>query len=43
MEQSAQARHAQPHASTTAIDPVCGMHVDPAKSPHRYELEGETY
>ncbi len=41
MEQSAHACHA--HASTTAIDPVCGMQVDPAKSPHRHDHHGRTY
>src|SRR5688572_15191334 len=25
-----------------AIDPVCGMTVDPATTPHRLEREGET-
>jgi Cu+-exporting ATPase len=41
MEQSAHACHA--HASTSAIDPVCGMQVDPAKSPHRHDHHGRTY
>ena len=27
----------------TAIDPVCGMTVDPAKTPHRIEHEGISY
>ncbi len=31
------------HAGTTAIDPVCGMKVDPAKSPHRHEYRHKTY
>jgi Cu+-exporting ATPase len=26
-----------------AIDPVCGMDVDPHATPHRYELSGQTY
>lgn len=30
------------HAST-AIDPVCGMSVDPATTPHKAEHGGETY
>src|SRR5687767_12727625 len=25
------------------IDPVCGMQVDPARTPHRVEHGGETY
>jgi Cu+-exporting ATPase len=27
----------------TVRDPVCGMTVDPAKTPHHYELDGVTY
>jgi Cu+-exporting ATPase len=27
----------------TAIDPVCGMKVDPAKSPHRHDYRHKTY
>src|SRR5450631_88189 len=30
------------HAMTVR-DPVCGMTVDPAKSPHRFDHRGETY
>jgi Cu+-exporting ATPase len=26
-----------------ARDPVCGMNVDPAKSPHRFDYRGETF
>jgi Cu+-exporting ATPase len=29
--------------ATTVRDPVCGMSVDPAKSPHRFDHRGETY
>src|SRR5471030_2944415 len=29
--------------ATTVRDPVCGMTVDPAKSPHRFDHRGETY
>src|SRR5476651_2111683 len=29
--------------ATTVRDPVCGMTVDPAKSPHRFAHRGETY
>jgi P-type Cu+ transporter len=29
--------------SGVAIDPVCGMRVDPAKSPHRADYSGKTY
>jgi Cu+-exporting ATPase len=31
------------HAAATTIDPVCGMTVDPAKSPHRHSHEQKTY
>ncbi|MGA2941954.1 MAG: heavy metal translocating P-type ATPase [Xanthobacteraceae bacterium] len=31
------------HAGATAIDPVCGMKVDPEKSPHRHEYRHKTY
>jgi Cu+-exporting ATPase len=31
------------HAAATAIDPVCGMTVDPAKSPHRHSHEQKSY
>ena len=27
----------------TAIDPVCGMTVDPAATAHRHDHDGETY
>src|ERR1700728_3405509 len=30
------------HAGATAIDPVCGMKVDPAKSPHRHDYRHKT-
>ena len=30
-------------AAGTAIDPVCGMTVDPAKSPHRHDYRHETF
>ena len=29
--------------ATTVRDPVCGMTIDPAKSPHRFAHRGETY
>jgi len=29
--------------ATTVRDPVCGMTVDPAKSPHRFDHRGETH
>ncbi|HZP78645.1 MAG TPA: heavy metal translocating P-type ATPase [Pseudolabrys sp.] len=38
--------HAHHHHSASdhhAIDPVCGMSVDPATAKHRYQLQGETY
>jgi Cu+-exporting ATPase len=31
------------HAAAMAIDPVCGMTVDPAKSPHRHSHAQKTY
>ena len=31
------------HAAATTVDPVCGMTVDPAKSPHRHGHEQKTY
>ena len=31
------------HLVATAIDPVCGMKVDPAKSPHRHDYRHKTY
>ncbi len=31
------------HSVATAIDPVCGMKVDPAKSPHRHDYRHKTY
>jgi P-type Cu+ transporter len=31
------------HTGAMAIDPVCGMKVDPAKSPHRHEYRHKTY
>ncbi len=31
------------HAGATAIDPVCGMKVDPEKSPHRHDYRHKTY
>ena len=31
------------HAAATAVDPVCGMTVNPAKSPHRFSHEQRTY
>jgi len=32
-----------PDAGATAIDPVCGMKVDPAKGPHRHTFRGHDY
>src|ERR1700722_4215362 len=31
------------HAASAAIDPVCGMKVDPAKSPHRHSHAQKAY
>ena len=30
-------------AALTVKDPVCGMNVDPHRTPHRHELRGQTY
>jgi Cu+-exporting ATPase len=37
--------HGDHHADSppTVRDPVCGMTVDPAKSPHRFDIRGETF
>jgi Cu+-exporting ATPase len=34
--------HGHPLVTDSAIDPVCGMTVDPAKTPHRHVHRGET-
>lgn len=31
------------HEEHKAIDPVCGMEVDPAKAPAKTEYQGKTY
>jgi P-type Cu+ transporter len=36
-------RSTHSHAAAAAIDPVCGMTVDPAKSPHRLSHAQKTY
>jgi Cu+-exporting ATPase len=33
----------QHHAQARAIDPVCGMTVDPDRTPHRHVHDGQTY
>ena len=35
--------HSTHTAAAATIDPVCGMTVDPAKSPHRHSHEQKTY
>jgi Cu+-exporting ATPase len=35
--------HPAAHDASKVIDPVCGMTVDPATSPHRFDTGGETY
>ncbi|GLQ51329.1 heavy metal translocating P-type ATPase [Dyella flava] len=35
--------HGESHAASMAKDPVCGMSVDPATTPHRAEHEGHTH
>ncbi|ABD08564.1 Heavy metal translocating P-type ATPase [Rhodopseudomonas palustris HaA2] len=42
------AAHHHDHGATAAadgkvIDPVCGMKVDPATTPHRFDYQGQTY
>jgi len=37
------AGHSHAPASGGAIDPVCGMSVDPATTPHKHAYKGETY
>src|SRR5581483_11990738 len=34
--------HASP-SEAKALDPVCGMTVDPATTPHKHDHHGETY
>ncbi|MGH8636485.1 MAG: heavy metal translocating P-type ATPase, partial [Burkholderiales bacterium] len=36
-------RHAGEPAASAAVDPVCGMTVDPHKTPHRHGHHGRTY
>ena len=33
-------QHASDAAAATVVDPVCGMQVDPAKTPHHAEHAG---
>ena len=35
--------HQHSDSKVTVRDPVCGMAVDPATSPHRFDYRGETY
>lgn len=35
-------QHDPEEPDATVIDPVCGMHIDPA-TPHRYDLNDTTY
>jgi Cu+-exporting ATPase len=37
------AGHAHAGAPARAVDPVCGMRVDPATTPHKHTYKGETY
>ncbi|TPE59030.1 heavy metal translocating P-type ATPase [Sandaracinobacter neustonicus] len=39
----AQHHHPDPDADATVKDPVCGMTVDPAKTPHHARYEGQDY
>jgi Cu+-exporting ATPase len=41
--QEVEDRHADEAAAGRAIDPVCGMTVDPATSKHRFEHRGTTF
>ena len=36
-------RRTAPAQLATVVDPVCGMQVDPAKSPHRYTFDSTAY
>jgi Cu+-exporting ATPase len=38
-----QHHHAPATSTLTVKDPVCGMNVDPHQTPHRHELQGQTY
>jgi P-type Cu+ transporter len=40
---AATARHAGHHAGPGAVDPVCGMRVDPQATPHRHAHLGHPY
>ncbi|MES2146223.1 MAG: heavy metal-binding domain-containing protein, partial [Pseudomonadota bacterium] len=42
-ERKHQDRHKATAQPETVVDPVCGMQVDPATSPHRYALGGTAY
>jgi Cu+-exporting ATPase len=33
----------RPDGKARVRDPVCGMNVDPAASPHRFDHRGETF
>ncbi|URL59727.1 heavy metal translocating P-type ATPase [Luteibacter flocculans] len=35
--------HGAADIAATVLDPVCGMHVDPAKTPHHFTHEGHDY
>jgi Cu+-exporting ATPase len=35
--------HSEPASAGSVLDPVCGMTVDPHKTPHRYQYQGRTY
>ncbi|MCG6206235.1 heavy metal translocating P-type ATPase [Rhodopseudomonas sp. HC1] len=35
--------HGEAAAGDKVIDPVCGMKVDPATTPHRFDYQGQTY
>jgi Cu+-exporting ATPase len=37
------ARHSHASASGSVVDPVCGMSVDPATTPHKATYKGENY
>ncbi|WP_416193149.1 heavy metal translocating P-type ATPase [Nitrobacter sp. TKz-YC01] len=36
-------QHYEDHAAATAVDPVCGMKVDPSTARHKLEHGGQTY
>src|SRR6516165_5182772 len=42
-DHSGHAHHHHDHAAGTAVDPVCGMKVDPSTARHKIEHDGKTF